>query len=261
MAYNENMKSKTDNVISNGMNLYGSESTISFNYYNGGVSVRICPIKPESERTPKSMYDYNTHTSIIIPKDDCLYLSWMLNNVFLPKMHAGESYFQGIRIGRANMISFDTGSAKSDGLPVVTIYRDLDPATLRAKESRRFVFRPVTTLSEYDPDAGNYTPDKHNDMDVIKMSMFFEQSSALCGAAYHSYRFEHRFAERASRKLTNSIAGKLGIAQDHPVNADQGFGYGGGFDNVQASPSASIASADDIAIEHASDVSSIENLV
>ena len=155
MAYNENMKSKSDNVYGNGINLYGNESTMQFGYYNGAVSVRINPIKPEGERTAKSMYNYDVHTSIIVSKDDALYIGWMLENVFLPKLNAGEKFYQAIRIGRANMISFDTGDETSDGMPIVTIYRDLDPGTLRAKESRRFVFRPVTTLSKYDPDAAD----------------------------------------------------------------------------------------------------------
>jgi hypothetical protein len=261
MAYNENMKSKTDNIGGNGISLYGSESTVGFNYFNGGVSVRICPIKPEEERTPKSMYDYNVHTNIIVPKDDCLYLAWMLKNVFLPKLQAGEYYFQGIRIGRANMIAFDTG--ENGDKPSITIYRDLDPATLRAKESRRFVFRPVTTLSKYDPEAGEYTPDKHHDIDVIKMLGFFEQAANLCGAVYHNYRFEGRFADRARRQLINSMAGKLGIAQDHPVNIDRdaGFGYGGGFDSVPAISASNASSEDVVMIERADDVSTLENLV
>ena len=179
MAYNENMKSKTDNVTMNGISLYGSESVMNLGYYNGGVSIRICPIKPENERTPKSMYDYNTHTNIVIPKEDVLYLGWMLKNIFLPKMQAGKLYFQGIQIGRSNMIIFSTGSEKSNDLPYVTICRELDPATLRPKEMRTFLFRPVTTLSKYEPEAGEYETDVHKDYDVIKFVVFFIQASNL----------------------------------------------------------------------------------
>jgi hypothetical protein len=238
MAYNENMKSKNDNVTMNGISLYGSESVMNLGYYNGGVSVRVCPIKPENERTPKSMYDYNTHTNIVIPKEDVLYLGWMLKNIFLPKMQAGKLYFQGIQIGRSNMIIFSTGSEKSNDLPYVTICRELDPATLRPKEMRTFLFRPVTTLSKYEPEAGEYETDVHKEYDVIKFVEFFIQASNLSGAAYHSYRYEHRFVERAKRRITDSIAGKLGIAPDHPVN-NQTIDYGGGFTNVPSSVAAS----------------------
>jgi hypothetical protein len=259
MAYNENMKSKNDNVTMNGISLYGSESVMNLGYYNGGVSVRICPIKPENERTPKSMYDYNTHTNIVIPKEDVLYLGWMLKNIFLPKMQAGEPYFQGIQIGRSNMIIFSTGSEKSNDLPYVTICRELDPATLRPKEMRRFLFRPVTTLSKYEPEAGEYETDVHKDYDVIKFVEFFIQASNLSGAAYHSYRYEHRFVERAKRRITDSIAGKLGIAPEHPVN-NQTIDYGGGFTNVPSSVAASTADVGSVSVEQG-DESTLSDLI
>ena len=99
------------------------------------------------------------------------------------------------------------------------------------------------------------------------MMLFFKQAANLCGAAYHSWRYENRFLERAQRKMTNSIAGKLGIQTDHPVNdmSGSGLGYGGGFNiptQVSSSATASNANEDSIAtFEETDDVSSLDGLV
>jgi hypothetical protein len=230
---------------------------VAFNYFHGQASLKISPIKSENERTPKSMYNYDIHTNIVIPRDDALYISWMLENVYMPKLQAGEEFFQAIRIGRANMVAFAVKVNDGKVTPTLEIYRSLDPATLRPAEKATFVFRKGVTLSKYDPEAGDYTANEDMAYDVIKMVGFFKQCADLSGAAYHSYRYENRFVERAQKKVIDSIAGKLGIAAPHPYNDNRPEAPELNFvtqsDDV---PQASSASADSVSIEQASDMES-----
>lgn len=258
MAYNNNMVGNNDNKLntnSEGVTFYGDLSVVRLGYYNNFVSIQMCPIKPPEERTPKSVYDYNTRTSCIISKEDALYLTWVLNNVFTKKTEALEPCFTGIQTGQGTMFVISNGITEEDKTvkPFMAIYKGFDDKK-RPAERRVFAFRPKMVITKYNPDTGESDALNDNRYGIFVLAEFFDQASkALCGGYAHFARHFERFRNNSDYHIIKSIAGKLGVSENtnngqvNFVGGNNGNTNWGSGNNGSANLSSSNANVGDIA--------------
>ena len=116
MAYNnENMgvNSPNNSVNSDGIMFYGPDSCMRINFYNIYMSVTIYPIKPEAERTQKSMYNYEKKTSILLDREQIFYLSGLIDNKLIPATLKGEPCVIGTTVQKVNIFLISNGITKN----------------------------------------------------------------------------------------------------------------------------------------------------
>ena len=220
MAYNEQMaRSNQDNVNTDGIVLYGDDAVLRMDYFNRMISIKGFPIKPESERSDKSVYDYSKGTQLTLSLEDAMYLGWFIKNELLPKTEKGEPCVTGIRTGKVNLFVISNGIKETGKLvPHVALFRELDSNRRPSGSQIIFTFRKTVRVDNYDPvnGAGDLVEDGRSGL--IIMQKFFEQCSVLCGASVHAPKYIDRFLEARREGFITSLAGKLGIELSRPMN-------------------------------------------
>ena len=227
MAYNENMgvNSPTNSVNSDGIMFYGPESCMRINFYNVYMSVVIYPIKPEADRTQKSVYNYDKKTSILLDREQIFYLSGLIDNKLIPATLKDEPCVIGTTVQKVNIFLISNGITKNKetgeivkDAPGVAIFRGLNEYCIPS-ESMIFKFRLPKLVSSYDPESGSNNVSDDLSIGPFALQRVFHDCSALCGAANHANRYFNRFKNAQRDNFFEGVAAKLGVAfRDNPVN-------------------------------------------
>ena len=215
MAYNEGMGSQynpTQNTNTTGLQFYSTESTMTVDFWNDAISIKIFPAKPESERTKKSIYDYKKGLSVVISRDDAVYLGKQIKDVLIPASDKKEEALRGIPSAKVNMFVISTGVKQFGELaPYCAIFRGINENRI-PEESMLFKFSAHRVFSEYDKDTGNYKCSDEPNAELIILASFLESCNNLYGATYHSMRHGDRFARHREYEFRNAVGNKLGVA-------------------------------------------------
>lgn len=220
MPYNSNMASSGgDSINTDGIVLYGVDGTLRMNYYNAYVSFRIFPIKPESERTSKSVYDYSQSTSISLSFDDAIYLGWQVENIVIPATLKGEKAMSVIpTVGGKHLLVVSNGIAETGEVnPYIAIFRDLDEKKI-PKEHRICRFRSRPLFSEYNPATGEYKASEDRKAGLLIIAEYFKQFKDFGGASLHAKHYLDRYKESIKSSTVEAIANKLGVQASSPIN-------------------------------------------
>lgn len=220
MPYNSNMASSGgDSINTDGIVLYGIDGTLRMNYYNAYVSFRIFPIKPESERTSKSIYDYSKSTSISLSFEDAIYLGWQVENILIPATNRGEKAISVIpTVGGKHLLVVSNGIAETGEVnPYIGIFRDLDEKKI-PKEHRICRLRSRPLFDEYNPSTGEYKASEDRKAGLLIIAEYFKQFKDFGGAGLHARHYLDRYRESIKRSLDEAIANKLGVQASSPIN-------------------------------------------
>ena len=214
MAYNENMgvNAPSNSINSDGIVFYGPESCMRISYYNVYMSIAIYPIKPEADRTQKSIYNYDKKVSILLDREQIFYMSGLIDNKLIPYTLKGEPCVIGTVIQKVNIFLISNGITKDrTDAPGIAIYRGLNEHCIPS-ESMRFKFRVPKLISEYDPESGNNFVQDDILIGPYALQRVFHDASALCGASNHAYRYNNRFRNMQNEAFLEGVANKLGIS-------------------------------------------------
>lgn len=220
MAFQSNMGTQNPmaNINTDGLALYGPQSQLRLDYYNTYLSAKIFPIKPEGERTAKSVYEYKKRTSISLNREDVFYLAWILKEEIIPKTIKNEPASIGIVSARVNLFIIGNGIKETGKInPFVTIARGLDEKRIPS-EIRTFTFRPFVTIVDYDPKSGNTSALEDNRYGLVVLQGFFDHCAELSGAGAHISRYIDRYQRLHQIQFNQAAANKLGCP-DYYKNA------------------------------------------
>lgn len=261
MPYNASMTtdSKVNHVNTDSLVMYGPDSVVKFSNYDLFLNVKMFRIKPEEQRTPKSMYDYSSRVSCNISMEDVLYLAYVLEKYAIPATNKLEPWFQGIKTGPNSMFAISNGIGENDSQevkPYIAIYKGMNEKMIPV-EMRFFRFRPRMVYTSYDYRTGEHTAAEDNRRGLYILSEFFKAMAGLVGPSAHLIRYFDRFKNNAQHTLITSIAGKLGVT-NRPINtigdapnwnediqSDGGFDFGN--DIVDITPTAKDGGQNDLA--------------
>lgn len=213
MAYDKN-----DTVATDGMVMYGDDAVLRLDYFNHMVSFKIFPIKPENERTERSVYDYSKKTIVSASIDDLIYLGWWMKNVMIPATQKNKASSIGIITSKTNLIVVSNGIKESGKiLPHIALFKDLD-SSRKPAERALFTFRIKRCINNYDPESGDGEIIDDSIGGLIVLMEFCIQCRNAFGATVQAQKYLDKNANLHRETIMNSIAGKMGIDTEQKIN-------------------------------------------
>jgi hypothetical protein len=221
MAYAYNgagVKNSTSSINTDGLALYGPESALRLDFYNHFISIKIFPIKPETERTPKSVYDYSKRISLSLAREDAYYIAWYLENEIIPKSLKNEPAYMALVSAKSNLFAISNGIKENGKLsPCIYVHKGLD-AKFIPTESVKFEFRPQRVITDYDPTAGTISGTEDYRTGLIILLGFFKHCAELSGAGIHALRYLERYRRANHVNFMQAASAKLGFADYYRAN-------------------------------------------
>lgn len=242
-------------INTDGLRIYGDNACIDFMYWNGCVSVKMAPIKPEDERTPNSVFDYKNRLQLAIPFDSAIILGNRIIEEIIPALEAGEEKSVGVISSKVNLLMVKNTKTK-DGkiVPVIWMYLNIDE-THHPEKMLGFVFRPKRIFTKFEPETGDFDLVETTIDELKVVANFLKSIVNMYGQPSHDYKI-HNYNQIANTEaLKGAIASKLGIMYESgQVNyvrrnqADPWITHSQSSEKQEpAAPVTSVASADDIA--------------
>lgn len=265
MAYNESMKrntNPTDNINTEGMQLYMDAATVVASFWNKVVLVKIHPAKPEGERTQNSIYDYNKQIAVALSPENAVLLGHYILNDIMPAIKAGEECTRAIVTNRVNMLVVSTG-VKMNGSPkpYIGIFKNIDESR-KPGEFMVAELRKGHVITEYNHTTGDFaSADSYSELYVF--GRFLETCTALLNAGVHADKFVNRFLINRGYEFRNAVSNKLGIeTNNNRTNYVNRNTAGGGGNNLwdTPTPADTITSSNDAEISTAS-IDSLSDLI
>ena len=139
MAYQANTRDTAKSRIStDGVQLYGDESTIRLDFWNQSVSVKISPLKgPEDEGN--GVYAYKKTISTAMSPDTAVVFGHLIEKDIIPALIAGEAKQIGIQSSKLNMVYISTGVEETGKIePYIALFIGIDETR---KPSKTAVFK------------------------------------------------------------------------------------------------------------------------
>ena len=255
MAYQANTRDTAKSRIStDGVQLYGDESTIRLDFWNQSVSVKISPLKgPEDEGN--GVYAYKKTISTAMSPDTAVVFGHLIEKDIIPALIAGEAKQIGIQSSKLNMVYISTGVEETGKVePYIALFIGIDE-TRKPSKTAVFKFRKRNAFSKFDPNTGEFEP-----KDVIVEEMrfladFFKSAINITGAIAHGYDCGHADEIEAEYQFKNGIGNKLGVAYNVGNNYNYAsraaqkdpWGSNDSSPAVEQAPTTTVGSMDDIA--------------
>lgn len=180
---------------------------LSFN--DDMVRVAFTPPLPESERGEKRYFDYQHSVMTALSRVKIQELLTKYQEVFLPKLLAGESKSISVPVGNVNQFGISTGyNLFGDGecYPYAFLIRGISPETLTSADVIMYVFRKSESLEDYDPKTGEYGS---RNIGHAEFYMFIDDLKEFKVASSKAYVHAARCVDRAYKDMISNNLQKL----------------------------------------------------
>lgn len=212
---NQGEKKKYD-VNTKGVQFYNiNAGTLIVGYWKDCMTVKICPVLPQSKRSESKVYDYDTFINTAFTLEKLTTMQLAIDSHIMASMQTGNPYdftAIGVSVG-SNFVELSNG--EKHGLAkeniCFTIYAGVDENG-KSSDKMTFVFGKRNYFTNFDSEVGSI--DKGADLE-IEFLMFYrcikEAAKAMTHAYAHSIRHSDQYTVNGIRESLNSIKTKLGI--------------------------------------------------
>lgn len=200
-------------------------STISFNFWNDMLSVRINPALPSEQQSNTKVYDYDktVSTALNVPKAQLL-LDRIVKYV-VPAIEANEDKTVGISVGGDSLFCVGTGKGMTGEIrPYVAIHKSLNQDTMKPEMSIYYEFNKEEAIDDYNAETGKYSfhAGLHAEFTTF-VSILRAFVSAMTMANAHADRHANMYFNDKLMKTLNSIAEKLGVSVQNSYNGGTSY--------------------------------------
>ena len=250
MNYNNtsNQNNKKDYVSTNAIRFYGEKCSMALGFTNDFVSLRYNPLLANPTQTNK--YDYDVNLSTMISYQNLTSLVYGINADIIPSIKEGGKAAVAVSIGGNNLVNIATDGGKV----AVSLFRDIDPETMKPKQGMTYHFAESTLIKGYDESTGQF--DKVNTPlgEFASFAKFLETSlEGLTMVNAHASRYVDRFFRNL---IASKSGGNTSGGSSYKSNNDV---FGGSGNSSSSNNSGFNQPADNTSISSMSDLDSFMN--
>lgn len=238
MALNNNGNGSTSTrLIKNtkGIQLYNPDSqlgsTITLDHWQNFAAIKINPLLPKEQRTPKSVYDYQNGLSILLPiekiielKEAAKYVAFEILNGNFNFRRAGVTTAKNDNIFHFVPLSFITENEDDEGLAVQICTNIKQDGT--SDNVINFILCKGSYIMDYDPKNGNYEKSADIQTQFLTILAYLNNvESALTMSIAHSIEYEELYRQNYISKSLSELKNKLGITGNNNRNYNNNNNY------------------------------------
>lgn len=232
MAFGNQQSNNRTEISKNtrSIQFYNSDKTIGSalvtGFWNNFVTLKICPLLPEKDRTQTRMFNYETFINTALTAEKALTLFNALKLNILKLVEEGSYDFNSIgvpvgsgfvEVSNGEKINIDKNNI------VITIYSNVD-GDGKTEEFLHYVFKKVPYYINYDSGSGSIDSAKSEIEFLLFMNILKEHIAAATNAIAHSIRNLSKYEDKRHNTNMEAIMTKLGIQQQK----SSGYGNNGG---------------------------------
>lgn len=254
---NTNNNSVKKTKSSRGIQFYNSNnelgSTISLDFWQAFVNVKINPMLPKEKRTSNAKYDYDNNVGILLPVEKVYDLIEAWKYVAFNVAEGNYNFDPaGVATARGdNLIQIEPMSTKypefeeAQGI-CVTIYNNIESGI--AGSELTYIFNKSSFIKKYDPKSGYFEKSQEYEAQFMIFGKFFENAiDALTMAYTHAQAMHDMYLNDSIKDSLYQLKQKAGITSGNynkgGNNNYSNSNFSGG--NVSNFPSLSAPSFDE----------------
>lgn len=218
MAYQSQQNSPKAKVNTDGLQLYGTDSTMKLDFWNQHVTCKIHPVKDENDTVTKGVYNYKVKTSLTITPDTAIVFGNLINDIIIPASKNNEAKHIGLQTSKVNIIYCSNGIEETGSFsPYIALFVNIDESRI-PKEVGIFHFQQRRIFNSYDAKTGEFSMEETTMHDLQMIANFFMNAVQLTGAGAHAIDCEHAYDMERDEQFFAGIGSKLGVTYQQPVN-------------------------------------------
>ena len=211
VSFSGSIGSREKNVNTEGAILYGDTAAIQLDYWNGSVSVKMFPIRPDGQEG-ETKYDYKNRIQTTISVEKACTIAKYIDELIIPACKEGVAKSIGFQTSKVNMIYISTGVEETGKVePYISLFIEINESKVPSK-MMTFKCRAERIFTKYDKSNGDFEYFDSYEEALIAISAFFKNSINVYAASEHGRELVQYEKDRAEETLFTAMANKLGVS-------------------------------------------------
>ena len=212
----QNDKTKKLNISTDSFAFYSETSKLQLLFLGDALGFKLNPLLPESKRTEKQKYDYDTFIMTTVHAKALMDLyvpTKVLSKMIMEDPSVVNTFTSFGFPSGSNLteISPATKVGGPEGQIALTIYNSIDDKGIPSQQLS-FFFGVGSYITNYNPNDGSYGKSDMIQDDFLLFTVALEEAiKALTNATSHSIRNVSRYDNRFIKSAISALATKEGI--------------------------------------------------